>query len=214
MAGGILFFSSPIGLGHATRDAAIAGALLDEEAAGGGPTSVRFASGGAAASLLASHGFDADDAYGPPRFDVRGGAFVRAGAWLASYYLYYRRCVRAARRLILRYRPRTVVSDEDFASLSVAQQAGIPAVLVTDVFETRFCMGWPGSLVESRMNAAMRRIVSRCDAVVAPLDPGQKRLQHGAPRAPMPYWPAPRSGARAHRVPSCASGSAWTAPPS
>ena len=172
MAGGILFFSSPIGLGHATRDAAIAGALLDEEA--GGRAGVRFASGGAAASLLASHGFDADDIYRPPRFDVRGGALVRAGAWLASYYLYYRRCVRAARRLILQYRPRTVVSDEDFASLSVAQRAGIPAVLVTDVHETRFCRGWPGSLVESRMNTAMRRIVSRCDAVVAPLAPEAK----------------------------------------
>lgn len=172
VAGGILFFSSPIGLGHATRDAAIAGALLDGE--GGSRTSVRFASGGAAASLLASHGFDADDAYSPPRFDVRGGALVRAGAWLASYYLYYKRCVRAARRLILQYRPRTVVSDEDFASLSVAQRAGIPTVLVTDVFETRFCRGWPGSLAESRMNAEMRRIVSRCDAVVAPLDSGPK----------------------------------------
>ena len=172
VAGGILFFSSPIGLGHASRDAAIAEAVLDEEVGLGGGAGVRFASGGAAASLLAGHGFDADDAYRPPRFDVRGGALAGAGAWLASYYVYYRRCVRAARRLILRHRPRAVVSDEDFASLSVAQRAGIPTVLVTDVFETRFCRSWPGSLVEARMNGAMRRIVSRCGAVVAPLGPG------------------------------------------
>lgn len=178
VAGGILFFSSPIGLGHAARDAAIADALPPDGAG------VRFASGGAAASLLADHGFEVDDAYDPPRFDVRGGALVRAGAWLASYYLYYRRCAREARRLVLRHRPRAVASDEDFASLSVAQRAGIPTVLVTDVHRTRFCRGWPGSLVESRMNGAMRRIISGCDAVVAPLDPGSSEAEEWRAECP------------------------------
>ena len=192
MPGGILFFSSPIGLGHAARDAAIAEAVLDGSA--GRAAGVRFVSGGAAAALLADHGFDADDAYRPPRFDVRNGSLGRAGAWLASYYLYYRRCAREARRLIALHRPDVVVSDEDFASLSAAHRSGIPTVLVTDVFETRFCRGWPGSLAESRMNASMRRIVARCDAVVAPFEPGSKEAAGAAAACPaaLPVGPAVR----------------------
>ncbi len=192
MPGGILFFSSPIGLGDAARDAAIAEAFLGGEE--GRAAGVRFASGGAAAALLADHGFDADDAYRPPRFDVRNGALGRAGAWLASYYLYYKRCAREARRLIALHRPGIVVSDEDFASLSAAHRSGVPTVLVTDVFETRFCRGWPGSLAESRMNAAMRRIAARCGAVVAPFEPGSKEAAGAAAACPgaLPVGPAVR----------------------
>ena len=176
---GILFFSSPIGLGHATRDAAIAEALAD-----GAEVGVRFASGGAAAALLADHGFDAVDAYRPPPFSVRGGALRRAGTWLGSYYLYYKRCVREARRLILLRRPGMVVSDEDFASLAVAHRAGIPTALVTDVFRTRFCSGWPWSRLEERMNAAMLRTASRCGAVVAPIDPRSAGAAEAAAAVP------------------------------
>ena len=180
--GGILFFSSPIGLGHAARDSAVAGALADSLAGGAG--AVRFVSGGAAAALLADSGFVSDDAYRPPVFSVRGGALGGAGRWLASYYLYYRRCLRAARALIALHRPLMVVSDEDFASLSAAHEAGVRTALITDVFETRFCSGWPGARIESLMNASMRRIVSRCDAVVAPFERGSAEAAAAAAACP------------------------------
>lgn len=180
--GGILFFSSPIGLGHAARDLAVADALAEAPADGAG--GVRFVSGGAAAAFLAGQRFEADDAYRPPAFSVRGGALGGAGRWLASYYLYYRRCLRAARRLIALHRPRVVVSDEDFASLSAAHEAGVRTALITDVFETRFCRGWPGARIESLMNASMRRIMSRCDAVLAPFEPGSAEAAAAAAACP------------------------------
>lgn len=176
--GGILFFSSPIGLGHASRDAAVAEALADRGVA------VRFVSGGAAADLLAGHGLEVDDAYRPPEFSVRGGSLGGAGRWLASYYLYYRRCLRTARALIARHRPRAVASDEDFAALSAAHEAGVRTALITDVFETRFCGRWPGARIESMMNASMRRIVSRCDEVAAPFEPGSAEAAAAAAACP------------------------------
>ena len=38
--------------------------------------------------------------------------------------------------------PTIVVSDEDFASLTIAQNKKIPTVLITDILETRFTKGF------------------------------------------------------------------------
>ena len=153
-----LFFSSPIGLGHASRDAAIA-----ENLEGG----ARFVTGGAAARLLAESGFAVADRYVPPQFVVEDGALKRPARWLWQYYLYYRACKKRAAQEV--QNPDVVASDEDFASLAVAQDRKIPSVLVTDILETRFAGGL-GSLVEKRMNRSMREIVSKCDAVIMPED--------------------------------------------
>ena len=213
--GGILFFSSPIGLGNASRDAAIAAALGG--AAGG---AVRFVSGGAAAAFLSDHGFDAVDAYRPPRLAAGGGSLRRPSMWLASYYLYYKRCLRASRALIAQCRPDVVVSDEDFAALSAAHEAGVRTVLVTDVFETRFCRRWPGSRIESLMNGAMRGIMRQCGAVVAPFRPGseeaaaaQRAFSRAAAAGPMARRPGAgreelraRLGMTSPTVLACAGG--------
>jgi hypothetical protein len=53
----LLFFSSPIGLGHATRDIAISQHISD--------ISKRFVSGGSATELLSKYGFEAEDLYRP-----------------------------------------------------------------------------------------------------------------------------------------------------
>lgn len=161
----VLFFTSPIGLGHATRDYAVAARL--------GGISARFVTGSAAARLLGRYGLDVIDAYSPPGFDVRDGAMGGHLRWLWSYYRYYRECKRVAGRMLAGERPRLVVSDEDFASLAVAQAAGIPTILITDILETRFTRG-PLSAVERRMNRSMRDIASRCSAVILPEDGGRE----------------------------------------
>jgi len=58
----IIFFSSPIGLGHATRDIAIAQHLDD--------TSMKFFSGEGAPRLFSESGFDTEDVYRPPPFVI------------------------------------------------------------------------------------------------------------------------------------------------
>ncbi len=157
----ILFFVSPIGLGHASRDAAVANHLGD----------VRFVTGGAAARLLEGYGYVTADVYRPPAFDVRGGHLVGQTSWLFHYYRYYNRCKKVAATLIERHKPRLVVSDEDFAALVQAQKRQIKTVLITDILNSRFTSGI-GGIIERRMNVSMKRIMEECNHVIMP-DAGQ-----------------------------------------
>ena len=75
------FFCSPIGLGHATRDVAIA-EFLER------PT--KFITGAGAAKLVAQYGFSVNDDYTPPNFDVQNGALQASLKWLWKYYQYYK----------------------------------------------------------------------------------------------------------------------------
>ncbi|MCE2499039.1 MAG: UDP-glucuronosyltransferase [Nitrosopumilaceae archaeon] len=156
----ISFFTSPIGLGHATRDVAIVVHLGAD---------VSFTTGGGAARLLAGAGESVRDEYSPPRFEVDGSGKLRNPArWLWRYYRYYKDCKRIASRVIARENPDVVVSDEDFASIAVAQEMGIRTILITDILQTSFTAGWPGTAIEGRMNRAMREMMRRCDAVIMP----------------------------------------------
>ena len=159
----LLFFTSPIGLGHASRDAAVAAHLDD----------VTFVSGGPAVELLRERGFEVRDVYSPPPFHVRGGRLTRRTLWLLSYYRYYTRCKGLAGRLIRQYGPEAVVADEDFAALAAAGDA-VPRILITDILESRF-VGGPAGVMERRMNGAMQRMMDGCDAVILP--------QHGQDRS-------------------------------
>jgi UDP-N-acetylglucosamine--N-acetylmuramyl-(pentapeptide) pyrophosphoryl-undecaprenol N-acetylglucosamine transferase len=77
----ITFFTSPIGLGHATRDIAIAEELK---------TDILFASGEGASTLIARKGFNALDVYKPKKFIVESGQLQHVFKWLLRYYLYYK----------------------------------------------------------------------------------------------------------------------------
>ncbi|RNJ75574.1 MAG: UDP-glucuronosyltransferase [Nitrosopumilus sp. D6] len=154
----VCFFSSPIGLGHITRDIAIAEYLNETP---------DFVTGGGAAELLRRLNMDVLDAYTPPSFSTSNGTLQNQTKWLWKYYRYYKDCKKTAQKIITDYKPDMIVSDEDFASLAVAQDKGIPSVLVTDILETRFTRGL-ASLVEKRMNQSMREIVQKCDLVILP----------------------------------------------
>jgi len=60
-----------------------------------------------------------------------------------------------------------VISDEDFASLTVAQEMKIPTVLITDILETHFTKGL-ASFIEKKMNKSMFEIIKKCDVVILP----------------------------------------------
>ena len=155
----LVFFSSPIGLGHATRDIAISHDL--------GNISKRFVSGGAAPSLISQNGFDVDNLYKPPPFEVQNGRLQQPLRWLFKYYAYYKECKAISSQILDTYHPRLVVSDEDFASLTIAQEKGIKTILVTDILETNFARGI-GSVIEKQMNRSMKNIIKKCDLVILP----------------------------------------------
>ena len=153
------FFSSPIGLGHITRDIAIASHFKD--------TSTKFVTGSGAVKILKNLDFRVDDAYIPPQFIVEKGILKNSTRWLWNYYQYYKRCKKIAEKIIEKDSPRLVVSDEDFASLTIAQNKKIPTVLITDITQTNFVNGIT-SFIEKKMNKSMQEIMKKCNAVIIP----------------------------------------------
>lgn len=155
------FFASPIGLGHVTRDIAIVKNFQK--------TSTNFITGSGATKILKNLEFNVIDAYNPPSFVIENGQLKSPAKWLWSYYQYYKDCKTKSEKIIQTDNPNLVVSDEDFASLSVAQKMKIPTVLVTDILETHFTKGL-ASFVEKKMNKSMSEIIEKCELVILPED--------------------------------------------
>lgn len=153
----LLFFTSPIGLGHATRDIAIAEQLKAD---------IKFVSGEAAAGLIARKGYNTMDAYRPGKFTVESGELKHSFRWLMDYYSYYKKC-KAIAKEILEKNEGLIVSDEDFASVAIGEETGRRRMLITDVTETRFTTG-PASLIEKKMNRSMQKMMQSCDCVIIP----------------------------------------------
>jgi UDP-N-acetylglucosamine--N-acetylmuramyl-(pentapeptide) pyrophosphoryl-undecaprenol N-acetylglucosamine transferase len=153
----ITFFTSPIGLGHATRDIAIAEKLK---------TGIKFVSGEGAASLIAKKGYNTMDVYRPEKFVVESGQLQHSFRWLMGYYSYYKKCKTIAKE-ILEASDGLIVSDEDFASIAIGEEMDRRRVLITDVTETHFTSG-PASMVEKKMNRSMQKMMQACDCVIIP----------------------------------------------
>ena len=153
----ITFFTSPIGLGHATRDIAIAEELK---------TDILFASGEGASTLIARKGFNALDVYKPEKFIVESGQLQHVFKWLLRYYLYYKKCKTIAKEILDNHNG-LIISDEDFASIAVAKKTGQRRVLITDIIESHFTTGL-ASVIEKKMNKSMHNIMQTCDCVIIP----------------------------------------------
>ena len=155
------FFSSPIGLGHVTRDIAIVNNLKD--------LSVNFVTGSGAAQILKKLEYNVDDVYNPPSFVVENGVLNNQAKWLWNYYQYYKNCKNISKKIIKQNNSELIISDEDFASLTIAQELKIPNILITDVLETKFTKGIT-SFIEKKMNKSMTNIIKNCDVVIIPED--------------------------------------------
>ena len=153
------FFSSPIGLGHVTRDIAIVNNFEN--------IPINFVTGSGAAKILKNLDFKVQDVYNPPSFIIENGTLKNSAKWLWNYYQYYKDCKKISQKILQEDNPNLVISDEDFASLTVAQKMKIPTVLVTDVLETHFTKGLV-SFIEKKMNKSMLGIVKKCDIVILP----------------------------------------------
>lgn len=153
------FFSSPIGLGHVTRDIAIANYFQND--------SINFVTGSGAAKILKNLDFTVSDKYNPPSFEIKNGTLQNSAKWLWRYYKYYKECKNISQMVLRADNPNLIISDEDFASLSIAQEMKIPSILITDVLETRFTKGIV-SIIEKKMNKSMQKIIEKCDIVIIP----------------------------------------------
>ena len=155
----ILFFSSPIGLGHATRDLAIINQLQIE--------SCKIFSGSSAIEFFHKNKIEAEDVYSPPRFDVVDGKLEKSLKWLWSYYKYYKTCKKISSKIISDEKPELIISDEDFASIAIAQERKIPNIIITDILKTKFTSGF-GEIIEKKMNKTMCEMLDKANKVIIP----------------------------------------------
>jgi len=153
------FFSSPIGLGHVTRDIAIENNFQN--------ITTNFVTGSGAAKILKNLHLQVQDVYNPPSFIIENGTLKNPAKWLWNYYQYYRDCKNISKKILQKENPNLVISDEDFASLTIAQDMKIPTVLITDVLETYFTKGI-ASFIERKMNKSMQEIIEKCNVVIFP----------------------------------------------
>ncbi|RMW34209.1 MAG: UDP-glucuronosyltransferase [Nitrosopumilus sp.] len=167
------FFSSPIGLGHVTRDIAINKNFQN--------ITTKFVTGSGAAKILKKLEIQVEDVYHPPSFIVENGTLKSPAKWLWNYYQYYKDCKNISRNILEKDRPKVVISDEDFASLTVAQEMEIPTILVTDILETHFTKGL-ASFIEKKMNKSMKEIMKKCEIVILPeIGDAQDNIQRVGP---------------------------------
>src|SRR3990172_7597932 len=103
----------------------------------------------------------------PIKFVIKNGLLQNSLRWLWKYYKYYKDCKDISSSIIKNEKPQVIVSDEDFASLTVAQEQNLSSVLITDVLETRFTKGI-GSIIERKMNRSMKDIMKKCDVIILP----------------------------------------------
>ena len=161
----ILFFTSPIGLGHATRDIAICEklrSLTDDK--------ILFVTGQAASTIISNNGYVAYNVYTSNDFQVNYSMHLQSMIkWLIRYVLYYKRCKTIAQYFIQQNSKckLLIVSDEDFASIAVGKESNKRRVLITDILKTHFLKGLP-SIIEYSMNRSLEHMIRSCEHVVIP----------------------------------------------
>lgn len=161
----VLFFTSPIGLGHATRDIAICEKLRSLT-----NDKILFVTGQAAYTIISNKGYVAYNVYTPNNFQVNYSMHLQSMIkWLIHYVSYYNRCKIIAQRFIEKNSECNllIVSDEDFASITVGKNRNKKRVLITDILKTHFLKGLP-SIIEYGMNRSLNRMIRSCDHVIIP----------------------------------------------
>lgn len=161
----VLFFTSPIGLGHATRDIAICEKLRSLT-----NDKILFVTGSAAYTIISNKGYVAYDVYTPNNFQVNYSMHLQSMLkWLIQYVSYYKRCKIIAQQFIEKNNERNllIVSDEDFASITVGKNRNMKRILITDILKTHFLKGLP-SIIEYGMNRSLERMIRSCDHVIIP----------------------------------------------
>ncbi len=124
-----LFFSSPIGLGHITRDIAIA----KEIAKSFNYYDFEFITGSKAFDFVCNENdyskgskFNVRNLYFPPEFSIDKGKLSNSFVWLLKYVSYFRKSKIKVKKLISTIgidwdTYPLIITDEDFASLSVGK---------------------------------------------------------------------------------------------
>lgn len=143
---GILYAVSPIGLGHASRAAAV-GANLKESG-----LEAEFATGGNAVAFLRSYGFTVHDIVTEPTPSERNGVMRNSALWYMRYWSGYRSTLSRMSELIAQSGPELIVGDEEFSSLSLALAGNIKHAMVSDELQLGFARSFLSGFIERRVS--------------------------------------------------------------
>ncbi|MDN5845435.1 MAG: UDP-glucuronosyltransferase [Candidatus Nitrosocosmicus sp.] len=171
-----LFFSNPIGLGHITRDFAIA----KEIAKSFNYYDFDFITGLKAFDFICNENdsskgtkFNVHNLYFPPEFSIDEGKLKNSFVWLLKYVSYFRKSKVKVQTLLSTMGKNwetapLIVTDEDFASLSVGKDLNIPRILITDILRTHFIKTGILSHIEKYLNNSMCNLIKSSDCVIIP----------------------------------------------
>jgi UDP-N-acetylglucosamine--N-acetylmuramyl-(pentapeptide) pyrophosphoryl-undecaprenol N-acetylglucosamine transferase len=171
-----LFFSSPIGLGHITRDVAIMDRLVKLY----NYKNIGFVTGSVAFEYVTKLiDYSPPDKmfvlnlYDPPGFSIKDGKLSNGFLWLLRYLYYYANCKRKLRDFFCSpeypgHLGDLIISDEDFAVLSYVKKNIAKRVLITDVLQTKFGKTFLTSKFEKTLNNSMCTLIKSCESVIIP----------------------------------------------
>ncbi|MEM0118561.1 MAG: glycosyltransferase [Conexivisphaerales archaeon] len=158
----VLYFVSPIGLGHASRGVAIASELASKG------IDVSFATGRVAADFLASYGFKVHRIISAPNPTESEGKMVFPSLWYVRYWLAYRRNKSRVRELIKREKPDIILGDEEFSSLTVALEEGLKHAMIADELQLGFASSFLSKAIEDKVFRWYKELQERVKTIIVP----------------------------------------------
>jgi UDP-N-acetylglucosamine--N-acetylmuramyl-(pentapeptide) pyrophosphoryl-undecaprenol N-acetylglucosamine transferase len=172
----VLFFSSPIGLGHITRDLAIVDKIMRLYSY----NNFKFVTGSVAFNFISNlnnsiydNNMHIYNLYNPPNFSVVDGKLNHGFAWLLKYLYYYNNCKKNLKKFFYtdncrNILPDLIVSDEDFASLSFYKNLDLKRIFITDILNTQFGKSFLLSKIEKILNNSMCNLIKSSECVIVP----------------------------------------------
>lgn len=170
-----MFFTSPIGLGHITRDIAITDALIklydyDDFGFVTGSLAFDFISGENESRY--NNKLSISNFFHPPHFSIIDGKLNNGFTWLLKYLRYYWNTKKIVRSFISNYIENSnldlIISDEDLASLSIARDLGKKRIFITDILNTNFSKSFFSSKFEKLLNHSMCNLIKSTECVIIP----------------------------------------------
>ena len=158
----VLYGVSPIGLGHASRAVAIGEELAKQGA------EVTFATGGPAAGLLRSYGFDVRDAVREPNPILWRRRTIFSSLWYFRYWRGYNASRAKMKPLEKEVRPDIVVGDEEFSVLSLAAKSGLKSIMISDELELGFAKTFLSRSIESRVAKWYKELQDSVSLLIVP----------------------------------------------
>lgn len=171
-----MIFTSPIGLGHITRDIAIVNQIIKLY----GYSDFDFITGSIAFDFISSEidssqdkKFNTYNIFSPPRFSINNGKLENNFLWLLRYISYYRKSKLKVENLLANKISEgksnsLIISDEDFASLSVAKDLSMSRIFITDILYTHFIKSPVFSKIEKFLNKSMHGLIKSSNCVIIP----------------------------------------------